>query len=143
MSEAGDKARVDPQTSYRMSRVPSRDTGPELLVRRALHRSGYRFRLHRSDLPGSPDIVLPRFGTVVFVHGCFWHGHDCKRAKLPKSNASYWERKIRRTQARDRAASEELRKRGWRMQVIWTCSIESGVQELLACLGGGHPDGPS
>ncbi|HEX9734628.1 MAG TPA: very short patch repair endonuclease [Thermoanaerobaculia bacterium] len=131
MSRTVAKARVDPQTRYRMSRVPSRDTGPEVVVRRALHRSGYRFRLHRADLPGSPDIVLPRFRTAVFVHGCFWHGHHCKRGTLPRSNASYWESKIRRNQERDRTAQQALREQGWRTRVIWTCAIDSGVQDLL------------
>lgn len=134
MSKAVTKARVDAQTSYRMSRVPSRDTEPELEVRRALHRSGYRFRVHRSDLPGSPDIVLPRFKTAVFVHGCFWHGHDCKRARLPRTNTAYWERKISRNKARDSVAHELLRERGWRTRVIWTCGIESEIRELLALL---------
>lgn len=134
MSRIFAKARVDAQTSYRMSRVPSRDTEPELAVRRALHRSSYRFRIHRSDLPGSPDVVLPRFRTAVFVHGCFWHGHDCKRAKLPKRNAAYWERKIRKTRERDRAAREALSEQGWRIRVIWSCNVESGIEELLSFL---------
>lgn len=134
MSTVIDRTEVDPRTSYRMSRVPSRDTEPELAVRRALHRLGYRFRLHRSDLPGSPDVVLPRFKTVVFVHGCFWHGHGCKRARLPKRNTPYWDLKIRKTKARDRSASEKLRELGWRTHLIWTCDVEAGVQRLVAFL---------
>ena len=134
MSMVIDKARVDPQTSYRMSRVPSRDTKPELAVRRALHQLGFRFRLHRSDLPGSPDIVLTRFRAAVFVHGCFWHGHDCKRAKLPRKNVAYWERKIRRTQERDRQAWKLLNEKGWNTHVIWTCNVKQGLQELLRYL---------
>jgi len=127
-------AKVDPQTSHRMSQVKSRNTEPEMAVRRALHRSGYRFRLHRSDLPGSPDIVLPRFGAAVFVHGCFWHGHNCKRGRLPATNVLYWKRKITRNQERDCLALEALTKSGWRVRVIWTCSIDSGIDDTLAFL---------
>lgn len=119
------------RTSFRMSRISSKDTGPELTVRRVLHQEGYRFRLHRRDLPGSPDIVLPRFKTVVFIHGCFWHGHDCKRGKLPRTNAAYWRQKVRRTMRRDRVALERLQDRGWRTHVIWSCEIEKGLQSLL------------
>jgi len=134
MRAAVKEGAVDPATSYRMSRVPSRDTGPELEVRRALHRAGYRFRLHAAHLPGCPDIVLPRSRTAVFVHGCFWHGHGCRRARLPRRNTSYWERKIRRTRERDRTAAQALAERGWKRQVIWACEIQAGIRGLIRVL---------
>src|SRR3954465_2902184 len=104
-------AMVDPlsaeQRSYVMSRVRSRNTAPEVRVRKALHALGFRFRLHRSDLPGSPDIVLPRYRLAIFVHGCFWHRHPgCRRASMPSTRVAYWEEKFCRTIARDREAAE-------------------------------------
>lgn len=107
-----------------MARVGSRDTAPELLVRRLLWRMDYRYRLHRAGLPGKPDIVFPSRRKAVLVHGCFWHGHDCKRgARAPRANADYWERKIggnRDRDARNQAALTEL---GWRALVLWECEL--------------------
>ena len=118
-----------------MARVRSRDTGPELLVRRALHAAGYRYRLHRRDLPGHPDIVLSRYRAVVQVHGCFWHGHDCRRGdRLPATNAEYWRAKIQRTRDRDRAAAEALTKDGWWVVEIWECDLATGTERLLEAL---------
>jgi DNA mismatch endonuclease (patch repair protein) len=114
-----------------MAAVRSRDTAPELTVRRALHASGYRFRLHRQDFPGRPDIVLPKHRMAVFVHGCFWHGHECNRAKRPQTNVDYWDAKRERNRARDRRAQLELRRSGWRVAVIWTCQQEADTQRLL------------
>ena len=117
-----------------MRSVRSRDTAPELRVRRWLHAHGFRFRLHRDDLPGKPDIVLPRYATAVFVHGCFWHGHaGCKPAELPASNREYWERKIGRNMARDRRNLRGLRALGWRALVVWECRIrdEPGIRRAL------------
>jgi DNA mismatch endonuclease (patch repair protein) len=89
-----------------------------------LHRLGYRFRLHRRDLPGSPDIVLPRWRSVVFVHGCFWHGHDCARgARTPQTNRDYWSAKIARNRARDAGVAEALTERGWRVITVWECQM--------------------
>lgn len=120
--------------SWIMSRVSSTNTAPEVAVRRALHRAGYRFRLHRMDLPGTPDIVLPRFRVAVFVHGCFWHGHSCPRFRWPRSNIDYWKRKIERNIERDKRVQEQLRNLGWTPQVIWTCSLIEGLNELLLLL---------
>jgi DNA mismatch endonuclease, patch repair protein len=116
-----------------MARIRSEDTQPELAVRRALHAAGQRFRLHRRDLPGKPDIVLPRFRFAVFVHGCFWHGHGCgtRKAHVPKSNVGYWNPKIAGNIARDRLNQGRLRRLGWRCFVIWECQIEAGVSRLL------------
>ncbi|PZQ11909.1 MAG: very short patch repair endonuclease [Ancylobacter novellus] len=108
-----------------MRAVKSRDTRPEMLVRRTAHALGYRFRLHRKDLPGSPDLVFPRFGTAVFVHGCFWHGHECARgSRKPKTNAAYWEAKIARNVARDERAREALEAAGWRVVTLWECELK-------------------
>jgi DNA mismatch endonuclease (patch repair protein) len=109
-----------------MRRVKGRDTGPEKIVRSLLHRLGYRFRLHRPDLPGHPDIVLPARRSVVFVHGCFWHGHDCARgARPPKANADYWVSKIARNRARDAKHLADLKRLGWRARVIWECELKA------------------
>lgn len=112
--------------SWNMSRIRSRDTGPELLVRSALHRAGYRFRLHSKDLPGRPDIVLPKYHTVVFVHGCFWHRHKgCRFAYTPKSRVAFWNNKFRGNIERDRRTSTALRKLGWRVVTVWECQATS------------------
>jgi DNA mismatch endonuclease, patch repair protein len=105
-----------------MSRIRSRNTKPEMAVRSALHRMGVRFRLHRKDLPGRPDIVLPRYRTVVFVHGCFWHQHaGCRLASKPSSNTEYWLEKLRRNQERFTEHAAALAESGWRVAVIWEC----------------------
>jgi DNA mismatch endonuclease (patch repair protein) len=120
-----------------MARVGRRDTKPELMVRSALHRAGYRFRVCRSDLPGSPDIVLPRFRIVIFVHGCFWHQHpDCGRAAKPKSNLAFWEEKLARNRERDITATAQLLAGGWRVLVVWECELRSVGWEtrLMECL---------
>ena len=123
---------VDPATRSRtMSRVRSTNTTPERSVRRLLHRAGYRFRLHRKDLPGKPDLVLPRYRTAVFVHGCFWHWHGCKRSRMPSSNREYWIAKIRRNTERDQHSRERLEALGWSVAVIWECSIERDTALLL------------
>jgi DNA mismatch endonuclease (patch repair protein) len=110
--------------SWNMSRIRGSDTKPELLVRSLLHRMGYRFRLHRKDLPGRPDIVLPKYRTVIFVHGCFWHRHKgCKYAYTPKSRTDFWQNKFQGTVERDKRNRRELRKLGWKVIVIWECQI--------------------
>ena len=115
--------------SENMRRIRSRDTVPELKVRRLLHNAGFRFRLHRKDLPGRPDITLPGYKVVIFVHGCFWHGHGCRRGRLPKSNLGYWEPKIRGNQLRDQQNCAALINSGWNPIIIWECEIE--YQEAL------------
>lgn len=114
------------QRSALMSRIRTRDTTPELRVRRALHARGYRFRLHRRDLPGTPDIVLPRLGICIFVHGCFWHGHeDCPKATLPKTRQHFWSTKIHCNKQRDRWAVDTLEQRGWIVATIWECETST------------------
>lgn len=108
-----------------MQAVKSKDTAPELAVRSLAHGMGYRFRLHRKDLPGKPDLVFPRLHKVVFVHGCFWHGHDCARGgRAPKANADYWRTKITRNKLRDAANLNALEGTGWDAAVIWECELK-------------------
>lgn len=110
--------------SWIMSHVKGKDSSPELLVRKIVHKMGYRFRLHSNKLPGKPDIVLPKHRKVIFVHGCFWHGHEgCSRSKRPSSNIEFWENKITRTIQRDNHVIEELRKMKWEVLIIWQCEI--------------------
>ena len=119
------------QRSAVMARVKGKDTKPELKLRRLAHAMGYRFRLHRKDLPGSPDLVFPGRRAVIFVHGCFWHGHDCPRgARQPKQNAEYWIAKIARNRSRDAAAQAALTEQGWRVGVFWECEMKN--PDLLA-----------
>ena len=118
-----------------MSRIGSRDTKPELVVRSALHRMGYRFRLHRKDLPGTPDIVLPRHGTVIFVHGCFWHRHKgCGACYTPKTRTEFWKKKFGDNVRRDRRNTRLLSQQGWKVFVVWECETgsDSKLQRLLA-----------
>ncbi len=131
--------RVDPFTveerSEIMRRVKGKNTKPEVWVRSVLHRMGYRFRLHRKDLPGNPDIVLPRHRTVIFVHGCFWHQHPgCRKAKIPSNNHDYWSRKLRRNVQRDQEAKLLLKECRWRVLTLWECEIprqEEALREVL------------
>jgi DNA mismatch endonuclease, patch repair protein len=115
----------------RMSRIRKRDTAPELVVRRSVHRLGYRFRLHRNDLPGTPDLVFPRLRKVIFVHGCFWHQHSCRLGcKVPQTRQDYWLPKLERNVARDREAAAALVAAGWQILIIWECEIGNlGVLE--------------
>lgn len=109
-----------------MRAVKSKNTKPEMIVRKALHALGYRYRLNVKTLPGSPDLVFPKYRAVIFVHGCFWHGHACKRgARLPKTNQDYWRKKIARNMARDAKNSEALRALGWRVITLWECELKS------------------
>jgi len=111
--------------SWIMSRVRGRNTKPEMLVRSMIHRLGYRFRVHRSDLPAAPDIVFPSRKKVIFVHGCFWHGHSCTRgARTPKANRDYWEAKISRNKNRDKKNIRALKQSGWGVMVIWECQLK-------------------
>ncbi|MFM0670246.1 very short patch repair endonuclease [Paraburkholderia sediminicola] len=121
-----------------MKRVGRRNTGPEMVVRRTAFALGYRFRLHYTTLPGSPDIVFPSRRAAIFVHGCFWHGHDCKRGRAPSSNSGYWLPKLERNQARDQRVANDLRVLGWRVLTIWQCQIrdvERLKAELVSFLG--------
>jgi DNA mismatch endonuclease (patch repair protein) len=108
-----------------MRRVKGRDTGPEMEVRRALTRLGARYRLHRKDLPGSPDLVMAGRRLAIFVHGCFWHGHDCARgARVPKQNRDYWTAKVACNRARDASAREALEASGWHVETLWECELK-------------------
>lgn len=115
-----------------MRAVKSQDTTPEMVVRRLVHGLGFRYRLHRRDLPGKPDIVLPGRRKVVFVHGCFWHGHECKRgARPPKENADYWGPKIARNAERDNAHVTALQQAGWEVLTVWECETKVRDREAL------------
>ncbi|QLA17222.1 very short patch repair endonuclease [Desulfolutivibrio sulfoxidireducens] len=108
-----------------MRAVKSQDTAPEMIVRRMAHAMGKRYRLHRHDLPGKPDLIFPLLRKIIFVHGCFWHGHDCKRgARQPKTNAAYWIKKISRNKERDAQTQEILRSLGWDVLIIWECQTK-------------------
>jgi DNA mismatch endonuclease, patch repair protein len=116
------------QRSYNMSRIKGSNTKPEILVRKYLHAQGYRFRLHVKDLPGKPDIVLPKYKTVIFVHGCFWHGHKgCKYFVEPKTRTKWWLDKIEGNKARDKKAFKALKKMGWRVVEMWECRIRNKI----------------
>lgn len=122
-------ARVDVFTTEKrsavMRAVKSTDTKPEIALRKALHRLGFRYRLNVKDLPGKPDLVFPRHNVVIFVHGCFWHGHACKRgARAPKTNAEYWREKIARNKARDKKNAAALKALGWRVITVWECELK-------------------
>jgi len=133
-----------------MRRVKGRDTTPEMKVRKALTRLGARYRLHRKDLPGNPDIVLPGRRLALFVHGCFWHGHDCARgSRVPKQNRDYWVAKVARNVARDERARAELTGQGWRVETIWECELkdaeglEARLRDVLRSADPGESRSPS
>jgi DNA mismatch endonuclease, patch repair protein len=106
-----------------MASVGTKNTGPELFLRKALHRLGLRFRLHCPDLPGRPDIVFPRFRTVVLVHGCFWHSHGCKLTTVPSSRRQFWQRKFQENRSRDERIATALRGSGWKVITVWQCQL--------------------
>ena len=118
--------------SYNMSQIRSKNTKPELLVRKYLFAKGFRYRLHSKDLPGKPDIVLPKYRTVIFVHGCFWHGHDgCKYFVVPKTNTQWWTDKINGNKANDEKAVKALKKDGWKIIEIWECKLKAAKIEKM------------
>lgn len=119
------------QRKLNMSRIRGRDTKPEMLVRRGLHARGLRYRLHDRSLPGRPDLVLRKYHTAVFIHGCFWHAHRCALSKLPTSRQDFWKQKLEGNKARDRKAIELLRSSGWRVVVIWECAIRGAGRDSL------------
>lgn len=121
-----------------MSRIGSKNTAPEIVVRRLLHSMGYRFRLHRKDLPGTPDIVLPARRTAIFVHGCFWHAHGCKIGRPPKTRPEFWGPKLERNRQRDREKVAALRAAGWTVETVWQCEtrdLETVKERLSRALG--------
>jgi DNA mismatch endonuclease (patch repair protein) len=127
------------ERSERMARIRSKNTKPEMIVRRVLHQLGYRFRLHRTDLPGAPDLVFPARRKVLLVHGCFWHAHDdCSVANMPKSRRAYWSAKFRRNKQRDVANVALLKQQGWEVFTVWECETKnrkSLIGRLAQCLG--------
>ena len=137
------------QRRLNMSRIRGRDTKPELLLRRALHARGFRFRLHRKDLPGRPDLVFPRYNAALFVHGCFWHLHDCPMFKWPSTRKDFWRRKIKGNAERDRKTQAALARTRWRVLVIWECacrgpkrrSLDAVADEISHWLQGSDPVG--
>lgn len=116
-----------------MARVRQKDTAPELVVRKALHAAGLRYVLHPRDLPGRPDLSFPKYRTVLFVHGCFWHGHDCRAGRAPSSNKDYWTSKIAQNRSRDSRQKTELEAKGWRVLTLWECATKSA--DLPARIG--------
>lgn len=117
-----------------MRQVRSKNTTPEMYVRRTLHAAGFRFRLHDKRLPGHPDLVLARHKTVVFVQGCLWHWHGCRRSRMPSSNADYWQRKIARNVERDARDAATLSGMGWRVELVWECELASATANLIETL---------
>ncbi len=122
--------------SYNMSQIRSKDTKPEMLVRKFLHANGFRYRLHSKNLPGKPDIVLPKYNSVIFVHGCFWHGHkECKYFVTPKTNTEFWLNKINGNISHDSLAIRALKKEGWKVIVVWECDLKKDkIQKTLTSL---------
>jgi DNA mismatch endonuclease, patch repair protein len=120
------------QRSYNMSRIRGKDTKPEMIVRSLIHRMGFRFRLHRKDLPGKPDVVLPRHRKVILVHGCFWHLHRCRFGRVvPKTNTEFWQEKRQGTVARDKRNVKALREAEWKVLVLWECWTRNPEVELI------------
>ncbi len=120
--------------SRNMAAIRSRNTRPEIYVRKLAHSAGYRFRVHRRDLPGKPDLVFPRLRIAVFVHGCFWHGHVCREARRPNTNLDYWLPKIERNMARDRLSARQLKELGWKVVTIRECRLKTGGIRLIRVL---------
>lgn len=124
---------VDPATRSRMmSGIRGKNTRPELVIRSLLHKQGFRFRLHVRELPGKPDIVLPKYRAVVLVNGCFWHGHDCALFKWPQTRADWWREKLERNRSNDLRARTALREEGWRVAVVWECSLKGSERLELS-----------
>lgn len=122
------------QRSFNMSKIQGKDTRPEMMVREWLWANGYRYRLHRRDLPGKPDIVLPKYRAVIFVHGCFWHRHGCQFTTIPESNREFWLTKFSKNISRDKRNIAALLEQSWRVMVIWECSFrrKNAIPELVA-----------
>lgn len=122
---------VDSATRSRMmSGIRGCNTKPEIIIRSLLHRHGFRFRIHVRNLPGKPDIVLPRYHAAVFVHGCFWHGHDCHLFRWPGTRQDFWHEKIRKNQANDNRAKEALLAKGWRVGIVWECALRGAGKNI-------------
>lgn len=122
------------QRSYCMSRIRGKDTKPEHAIRRGLFALGFRYRLHRRDLPGCPDLTLPKYRAVIFIHGCFWHGHECSLFKWPSTNADFWRRKITANRANDQKALARLKEQDWRVLTVWECALRGRARLNLTTL---------
>jgi len=119
------------QRSYVMSRIKSKDTKPEMILRKSLHELGFRYRLHSSDLPGKPDMIFPKFRICIFVHGCFWHRHEgCPRSTMPKTNTLFWQEKFHRNKNRDIENVIRLFDLGWRVEIVWECELSTHEKRL-------------
>ncbi|MDE0310374.1 MAG: very short patch repair endonuclease [Acidiferrobacterales bacterium] len=127
MADVFDKAK----RSRIMASITAKDTKPEMTIRKALHRNGYRYRLHDRTLPGTPDLTFRKFKAVIMVHGCFWHGHDCTLFRMPATNQKYWSDKISNNQKRDQKVRQELLDLGWRVLIIWECSMKGRHRTVL------------
>ena len=114
-----------------MSKISGRETKPEILVRKFLFANGFRYRKNVKDLPGKPDIVLPKYKTIIFIHGCFWHGHTCKRGKLPETNYEFWQEKIGKNIERDTQNISELKENNWNVIIIWLCEISNKANRVI------------
>lgn len=126
---------VDVATRSRMmSRIQGKNTSPELLVRQGLHALGFRFRIHAKHLPGKPDLVLPKYKASIFIHGCFWHGHNCRYFRAPQTRPEFWLEKIRNNQARDQRQVAALRALGWRVLIVWECAVRSMKKQKSSLL---------
>ena len=132
MADVHDKA----TRSYNMSRIRSGNTKPEMLVRKFLHAQGFRYKLHDKTLPGKPDIVLPKYKTIIFIHGCFWHGHtNCKYYVVPKTRTAWWLHKINTNKANDTKAVKALKKEGWKVITVWECKLKQArIEKTMAAL---------
>ena len=122
--------------SRMMAGIKGKDTKPEKMVRSALHRLGFRFRIHRNDLPGKPDLVFRKHNAVIFVHGCFWHGHDCHLFKWPKTRSNFWRQKIESNIARDRKHISVLEDSGWRVAIVWECALKGRTRLPIDAVAG-------
>lgn len=121
-----------PKRSEVMSKIRGKNTKPEMILRSQLFKQGFRFRVHQKDLPGKPDIVLPKYRTVIFVHGCFWHYHkECREGRIPSTNSKFWTEKLQRNISKDEANIKALRKDKWKVQVIWECDIEKNLDKTM------------
>jgi len=119
-----------------MGAIKSENTKPELAVRSSLYKMGYGFRLHRKDLPGTPDVVLPKYGTVIFVNGCFWHQHGCDRTSMPKTNKKFWNDKFIKNKERDKNNKVQLEKMGWKVVVVWECDLNDDLKRAIKRIDG-------
>ncbi|MHB1687810.1 MAG: very short patch repair endonuclease [Ignavibacteriaceae bacterium] len=115
-----------------MRKIKGKNTKPELILRSALFKQGYRFRIHKKDLPGKPDVFLPKYKTIIFVHGCFWHYHkNCPEGRIPSTNSKFWKEKLEKNVVKDKRHNSQLRKLGWKVIIVWECEVEKKLEKIL------------